>query len=183
MTKILLSAMLAFGAGSALANELDGGHRSSQRELQDTIIVRVNTRDNSVSYVRSGKKLTSKEQAKALAKAAKFSKVPASKIRSELDQDGGSSSWYVYGGAYGGRGYGYGGAYGGYGYGGAGYGYGGGGYAAGGYAYGGAGGYAYGGANLSWYGQPCQPYYGYQAGGYNYYYYNQWNWNNGYYGW
>lgn len=153
MKHLLLSATLLMGA-FAFAGELDGDTANS-RGLQGTVVVRVDHRTNKAAILKSDARLSSAQQAQALAKGGKFQAVSAANTRTELDNDGGSSSWYwYYNTGYGYGGYPYGGGYNpGYGYN---YGY-------------------YNSNYLYWYGQSYNPYYSYYYGGYSYYYYGSYS--------
>lgn len=94
---LIISAALTFGIGSfAIAGELDNESGVTNQELQGTIVLRVNTLTKETSFVKTEAAMASAADAKAFAQAADFAKVPASKMKSELDQDGGASSWYFY---------------------------------------------------------------------------------------
>lgn len=112
MMRLILLAALAIGMGSvALANELDNEAGVTNKELKGTLVLRIDTRSGDASYTQTEALMNSKAEAKALVQEARFAKVPASRMKSELDGDGGASSWYFYN-QY--PGYGYGGGYGGY---------------------------------------------------------------------
>lgn len=176
MKYILSSLLIVLGAGSlAIAGELDNEHGVTNKDnMRGTLVLRINKRTNKAEYVTTDKNLSSKDKAKSFSKNASYKNVPSGKMKNELDNSGGSSSWYFYNG-YGGGGYG-GGGYGGGGYnGGYGGGYGGG-YYDGGYY---SGGYGYYNPYCNYYGQNYQPYYSYNSGYYNYYYYGNCNWGYG----
>jgi len=95
--RFILSAALVLGMGSvAMAGELDNESGVTNKELQGTLVLRVNTLTNESSFVKTDVAMTSEADAKAFAAAAAFTAVPASNLKSELDQDGGTSSWYFY---------------------------------------------------------------------------------------
>lgn len=180
MIRILLSAAVLVGASSAFAGELDNERavtnhqgaavsapaaKGQSSKLNGTIIVRVNKNTHKAEYFKTNVVPKSKAEAENLAKLGQFQAVPAKAVRKELDQDGGTSSWYFYPNYGGYRGYGYGGGYGGYGYGG--YGYNGFGYGYGGYGYN-----NFGYSNLYYYGASYSPCYNYNYGLYNYSYYS-----------
>lgn len=81
---------------SAFAGELDNEAGVTNSKLQGTLVLRVDTRNNQTSFAQSPAAMPSVKAAKALTKSAKFAAVPSQKIKSELDQDGGASSWYFY---------------------------------------------------------------------------------------
>ena len=91
--RFILTAVLALGATSAFAGELDNESGVTNKQLSGTLVLRVDTRTQESAFVKLDKGLNSESEAKALAQSAKFSKV---QVRSELDQDGGASSWYFY---------------------------------------------------------------------------------------
>ncbi|HEY8269241.1 MAG TPA: hypothetical protein VIG33_00010 [Pseudobdellovibrionaceae bacterium] len=97
MMRLIISAALIFGMGSlATAGELDNESGVTNKELQGTIVLRVNTVTNETSFVKTEAAMSSEADAKAFAQAAEFAKVPEAKMKSELDHDGGASSWYFY---------------------------------------------------------------------------------------
>lgn len=97
MKSILLAASLIMGASFAFAGELDNDSAYTNRQsLQGTVVVRVDTENNSVAYMKTAKVPGSEKEAKAMASNQNFSKLSANNMRSELDQDGGASSWYWY---------------------------------------------------------------------------------------
>lgn len=97
MMRFILSAALVLGLGSAaVANELDNESGVTNQELQGTLVLRVNTVTNEASFVKTDAAMGSEAEAKAFSQTAEFAKLPASKIKSELDHDGGASSWYFY---------------------------------------------------------------------------------------
>lgn len=97
MMRFILAATLALGVSSfALAGELDNEAGVTNKELTGTLVLRVDTRTNEAAYVKLDAGLNSEAEAIALAQSATFSKVPAANLKTELDQDGGASSWYFY---------------------------------------------------------------------------------------
>lgn len=149
MKSLLIAASLILGLSVANAGELDNDSAyTNQQSLQGTVVVRVNTKDNSVAYLKTSKVPGSEKEALDLAANRNYRDLPASKVRSELDQDGGASSWYWY------PGYNYGNYY--------------------NYQYG----YSYQYSNLYWYGNYYRPCYYYTYGNYAYYYYSsyQYRW-------
>lgn len=95
MIRFVFAAALLFGAGQASANELDNEGSVTNQELQGTVVVRVDKRTNTAAILKSDATLSSDAQAKALTKG-NFKKLSGNQQRSELDQDGGASSWYWY---------------------------------------------------------------------------------------
>ncbi|RYZ79836.1 MAG: hypothetical protein EOP04_27030 [Proteobacteria bacterium] len=93
MMRFILTAVLALGATSAFAGELDNESGVTNKQLSGTLVLRVDTRTQESAFVKLDKGLNSEAEAKSLAQSAKFNKV---QVRSELDQDGGASSWYFY---------------------------------------------------------------------------------------
>jgi hypothetical protein len=78
------------------ANELDDEKSVSNQELQGTVVVRVDTRNNSAAYVKSDVQLSNERQAQVIAHSSNYVSLASANIRSELDKDAGSSSWYFY---------------------------------------------------------------------------------------
>jgi hypothetical protein len=108
MMRFILSAVLAVGMGSAaFAGELDNEAGVTNKKLQGTMVLRVDTRTGEAAYVKTEVAMKSEADAKDLAATAAFSPVSANNVRSELDQDGGASSWYFYNPYQNNYGYGY----------------------------------------------------------------------------
>jgi hypothetical protein len=156
MKKLILLASLMVITSSlavkSVAGELDDEKSVSNQQLEGTVIVRVDTRDNSSAFVmKADGKFANENEAQAAAADSKYTAMPSERVKSELDQDGGSSSWYFYNNYYG---CGYYCNYNNYGY---------------GYNYN----YNY---SMNWYGNYYNPVYSYNNGNYNYYYYcrNRW---------
>lgn len=84
------------------ANELDQDVANQNRqELKGTVILRIDTRTNEISSVAiSELDVKSKEEAIALAKTASYKDHKSDRLRTELDDETGSSSWYWYYGGY-----------------------------------------------------------------------------------
>ncbi|WP_413291183.1 hypothetical protein [Bdellovibrio sp. HCB337] len=160
MTKVLLTVFLFLGMSSfGSARELDDESSVTNRQIKGTMVLRVDKRTHKAEYVKTDDVMTSKEKAKKFAKTAKFKRVPASNIKSELDHDSGASSWYFYNNQYDGR-------YGRDGYDGR-------------YNDGYNNGY-YNNPYCNYYGNNYQSYYYYSNSNYNYYYYGNCYWNRGY---
>ncbi|WP_413289047.1 hypothetical protein [Bdellovibrio sp. HCB337] len=97
MMRFILSAALVFGMSSfAVAGELDNESGVTNKELQGTMVLRVDTRTGEATYIQTEAAMGSEADAKAFAQKAEFSPVPVSNMKSELDADGGASSWYFY---------------------------------------------------------------------------------------
>jgi|SRR6185312_9221894 len=93
--KAIIAMLILSVATVAMAGELDNDNQVANQGLQETVVVRVDTRDNSVAVLNAKQVVSSAVEAQALTQQT-FSAVPATKVRSELDNDGGASSWYVY---------------------------------------------------------------------------------------
>lgn len=146
MKSILLASGLILATSFAGARELDNDSAyTNQQSLKGTVIVRVNTQDNTVAYTQAAQIPGSEKEAIALSANSSYRKVGAANLRSELDQDGGASSWYWY------PGYNYNAGY-NWGY-----------------------GYNYQYSNLYWYGSYYRPTYYYSYGSYQYYYYSSYS--------
>jgi hypothetical protein len=101
MKKLMLSLMLGMSlfALHGFAGELDDEGRviNAQNPAHGTVVVRVDTRDNSAAVLNVDHGLSSKEEAvNVTKKSSAFKALKNDKVRSELDQDGGASSWYFY---------------------------------------------------------------------------------------
>lgn len=97
MMRFVFSLTLALSLGSfALAGELDNESGITNKELQGTLILRVDTRTGEATYVKTEAAMGSEAEAKAFAQTAAFAAVPATNMKSELDHEGGASSWYFY---------------------------------------------------------------------------------------
>lgn len=94
MKKLILALVLT-STTFAVAGELDDESQVINKNLNSTVVVRVDSRDKSVAVLNTQEVVASEAQAVALTQK-NFDLVPSDKVRSELDQDGGSSSWYVY---------------------------------------------------------------------------------------
>lgn len=93
MKNLLLIGALLMGA-SAFAGELD--QDMSNQGLRGTVVMRVDTRDNSVSYVKTDAVPANEQDAKALAANSTFVAAPLANVKGELDNAAGTSSWYWY---------------------------------------------------------------------------------------
>jgi hypothetical protein len=98
MKHLILVAALVLGAvGFANAGELDNdANVANQQSIQGTVVVRVDTRSNAASVLKTDLTMASQDQAQALAQTGTFQAVPAANVRTELDNDGGTSSWYFF---------------------------------------------------------------------------------------
>lgn len=97
MMRFILSAALALGVSSfAVAGELDNESGVTNKELQGTMVLRVDTRTGEATYIKTDVAMSSEVEAKTFAQTAAFSPVPTTNMKSELDADGGASSWYFY---------------------------------------------------------------------------------------
>lgn len=103
----LLGALIALSSLVGLdvrANELDQDVSNQQRsELSGTVIFRVDNKTKQVAQVEiADVQATTKDEALALATQAKYTPIPQGKLRTELDNETGSSScyWYWNGGFY-----------------------------------------------------------------------------------
>lgn len=97
MIRFILGAILALGMSSvAIANELDNESGVTNKELTGTLVLRVDSRTNEASYVKTDAVMTSEAVAVEFIKTADFKNVPVANMKAELDKDGGSSSWYFY---------------------------------------------------------------------------------------
>lgn len=97
MKALLMSAVLTLGfASSVFAGELDNESSVTNQQLQGTLVIRVDQRTNQAAALKTDAVVTTPNQAKALAAQGQFKNLPSDKVRTELDQDGGASSWYYY---------------------------------------------------------------------------------------
>lgn len=97
MKTILIAASLLMSASFASARELDNDSAyANQQSLKGTVVVRVKQDDKSVAYLKTSKVPGSESEAKVMAQNKNYRALPAQNLRSELDQDGGVSSWYWY---------------------------------------------------------------------------------------
>lgn len=93
MTRFFLILSLV-AATQAQANELDNPATVTNQDLQGTMVIRVDNRDQSASFLKTDALLGNQEQALQLSQG-EFQAMSLDQ-RSELDQEGGSSSWYYY---------------------------------------------------------------------------------------
>lgn len=99
MKRFLLAAILTLGAGSfAFAGELDNESSVTNQSMNGTVVIRVDTRNNQTSVLTTNKPVANESDAHSLVESGSFQSVPAANVKSELDQDGGASSWYFYNG-------------------------------------------------------------------------------------
>lgn len=92
----VLALVLGFQiSGVAQAGELDNDGVVANHGLTGTVVIRIDQRDNSVSYVESAQGLTNQTEAMGVLKND-FKAVPADKLKKELDKEAGASSWYYF---------------------------------------------------------------------------------------
>lgn len=96
MKHLILVAALALSAGSAFAGELDNESSVTNQSMNGTVVIRVDNRTQQTAILASEKAVNSNSQAQVLAQTGSFQET--ANVRSELDQDGGASSWYFYSG-------------------------------------------------------------------------------------
>lgn len=96
MKSILLAMALIAGlATSAFAGELDNEASVTNQQIQGTVVVRVDQRTHQVAAFKTSAVMESPSQAQALVNND-FQPLASNQVRSELDNDGGASSWYFY---------------------------------------------------------------------------------------
>ena len=93
MKTLLMTAALLVSS-FAFASELD--QDMTNQGLTGTVVMRVDSRTNAVSMLKTDAIVTSEIQAQALAKTGAFETAPMKNVRTELDQEAGASSWYWY---------------------------------------------------------------------------------------
>lgn len=97
MKALLMAAVIAVGfASPVFAGELDNEGSVTNTQLQGTLVIRVDSRTKQAAALKTDAVITDAAAAKALAAQGTFKALPADKVRTELDQDGGASSWYYY---------------------------------------------------------------------------------------
>lgn len=107
MMRLFVTTVLALGLGTlSYAGELDDDRSVTNREIQGTMVLRVDPKTNQAAVVKTDQVMPSKEKARNFVQTAKFTAIPSSKMKSELDESSGTSSWYYYP-SYGYGGYGY----------------------------------------------------------------------------
>lgn len=89
---LLLGALLV--SSWSMAGELD--QDQTNQGLNGTVVVRVDSRTQDVSVLKTDAIVQNTQEAVALTTADSFLAAPAQNIKSELDQESGSSSWYWY---------------------------------------------------------------------------------------
>ena len=92
---LLAFAMVAGFATQSFAGELDNDAAVANQQIAGTVVIRVDSRTKEVAALHTNSVMKNEVQAKALT-SEKFEAVSADKVRSELDKDGGASSWYFY---------------------------------------------------------------------------------------
>ncbi len=96
MKALFLASALVLNLFSfAHANELDNETSVTNQKLTGTVVVRVDTRTQQAAVFKTDANIQNQEQALALTQE-NFSVIPQKNMRSELDRDGGASSWYFY---------------------------------------------------------------------------------------
>jgi hypothetical protein len=97
MKSLLTFACATILAVSAQAGELDNPNQNNVSSVESTIVIRVNNQTGAVEKLELSDALK-QHQAEELAQdaAAPFEKIDASKVKGELDQEAGASSWYWY---------------------------------------------------------------------------------------
>lgn len=98
MKSFILAAALVFAAGSAFAGELDNESSVTNQAMNGTVVVRVDARNNQTSVMTSDAAVRAGNEAQNLVETGSFKAVGSKNVKSELDQDGGASSWYFYNG-------------------------------------------------------------------------------------
>jgi hypothetical protein len=98
MKSLILAAALVFVAGGAFAGELDNESSVTNQAMNGTVVVRVDTRTNKTSVMTSETAVSKGQEAQNLVATGSFQAVDSKHVKSELDQDGGASSWYFYNG-------------------------------------------------------------------------------------
>lgn len=78
---------------SAYASELD--KEQPNTAIQGTVVFRIDSRDQKIAVQYSDAIVANQDEAQALT-GGEFTVVPQGKVKSELDQDAGASSWYFY---------------------------------------------------------------------------------------
>lgn len=98
MKSLLIAVALVAGfATQSFAGELDNDAAVANQNIPGTVVIRVNTRTKEVAALHTNAVMQNEAQAQALT-SKNFKAVSADNVRSELDQDGGASSWYFYSG-------------------------------------------------------------------------------------
>jgi hypothetical protein len=92
---LIVLSLVAGLTTSVFAGELDNEGAVVNQTLQGTVIVRLDTRTHEVAAVKLSDVMNSEVQAQNAVNNS-FQTLPATQVRSELDQDGGASSWYFY---------------------------------------------------------------------------------------
>jgi hypothetical protein len=104
---VLGLSLFALAGGTVRANELDNENLVTNVRAEDavgTVVLRVDNVTNETFVHKTDAVIPTDTRAQAV-QAGEFLPLPASSVKSELDQDGGASSWYFYYGSSYGRGY------------------------------------------------------------------------------
>lgn len=100
MKRLIFAAAVALAAGStANAGELNNESSVTNQSMNGTVVIRVDTRNNQAAILTTETAVSNNSQAQQLALEGQFKKVSAENVKNELDNDGGASSWYFYGGS------------------------------------------------------------------------------------
>lgn len=99
MKRFILIAALVVGAGSsAMAGELDNESSVTNQAINGTVVIRVDSRTSKASVLTAATPVQAGAEAQNLVQTGSFESVGNAHVKSELDQDGGASSWYFYNG-------------------------------------------------------------------------------------
>ena len=96
---ILFTLALAMGIQVAIAGELDNDSQVSNQgqSLNGTVIVRIDHETNTTAIAHTEAAFKSNDEAQTFVNNSEFQVIPQNHIKkSELDNDGGASSWYYY---------------------------------------------------------------------------------------
>lgn len=97
MTKFILSLVFIMSLGLiSNANELDNEAQVTNQQLQGTVIVRIDSRDQSTAMIHTDVAFKNNQMAQAFAIQTDFKLLDSAHVKTELDNDGGTSSWYHY---------------------------------------------------------------------------------------
>ncbi len=96
---VLFTLALTINSNLAISGELDNDSQISNQgqSLNGTVIVRIDHETNSTAITHTDSAFKSNDDAQSFVNSTDFQAIPQNHIKkSELDNDGGASSWYYY---------------------------------------------------------------------------------------
>ncbi len=95
-TLLIALSMVAGFASASFAGELDNEAGVTNKQIQGTMVIRVDNRTKQAAALQTSSVLSNDSQAQTVAVKGQFKTLGNNQVRSELDTTGGASSWYFY---------------------------------------------------------------------------------------